>query len=150
MPLEGEHDSGDLNTITLQPGSQCTKTRQREESQNESDGEAQASRKLQKKNPVNYKQLNDPFSEEEESNETYNTYSTMIYQATLGPDDPRSLNMAKGFNDWAEWEKAIHAELEQLEKFGTWKLVDCPSDAIPIPNKWVLRKKYNKEGELTK
>jgi len=41
-------------------------------------------------------------------------------------------------------------ELDQLENFGTWKLVECPSDAIPIRNKWVFLKRYNKEGELTK
>jgi len=52
--------------------------------------------------------------------------------------------------DWPEWEKAIHGELEQLDHFGTWKLVDCPQDAIPIPNKWVFLKKYNKQGKITK
>jgi hypothetical protein len=40
--------------------------------------------------------------------------------------------------------------LEQLKSFETWKLVDCPPDAIPIPNKWVFLKKYNKEGNITK
>ena len=33
---------------------------------------------------------------------------------------------------------------------GTWELVDKLSDATPIANKWVLTKKYNKEGELIK
>jgi hypothetical protein len=40
--------------------------------------------------------------------------------------------------------------LEQLRSFGTWKLIDCPLDAIPISNKWVFLKKYNKEGDITK
>ena len=52
--------------------------------------------------------------------------------------------------DWPEWEKAIHTELDQLNQFGTWKLVDCPLDAVLIPNKWVFLKKYNKQGEITK
>jgi hypothetical protein len=33
---------------------------------------------------------------------------------------------------------------------GTWKLVELPTDAIPIANKWVFNKKRNKEGMLTK
>ena len=33
---------------------------------------------------------------------------------------------------------------------GTWELVDKPHDAVPIANKWVLTKKYNKDGELVK
>ena len=96
--------------------------------------------------PVDYQHLNDPFSDEEDSDETY----AITYQAILGPDDPSTLREAKTFNDWPEWEKAIRVELDQLEQFKTWKLVDCPDDAVPIPNKWVLLKKYNKQGELTK
>ena len=33
---------------------------------------------------------------------------------------------------------------------GTWELVDPPEGCTPIPNKWVLTKKYNKEGNLLK
>src|SRR5882757_2638359 len=33
---------------------------------------------------------------------------------------------------------------------GTWKLVDKPADAVPISNKWVFLKKYNKLGDLLK
>ena len=33
---------------------------------------------------------------------------------------------------------------------GTWKLVSCPKDAVPITNKWVFLTKYNKQGELRK
>ena len=144
---EGEHDDGNLKFTMLQPGSQCTnQKRQREEPQIESD---QTQRKLRKRTPVDYKQLNSPFSDEED-NEAYQIYAETAYQATLGPNDPETLKEAKTFKDWPEWEAAIRAELVQLEQFGTWELVERPSDAIPIPNKWVLRKKYNKEGELTK
>jgi hypothetical protein len=33
---------------------------------------------------------------------------------------------------------------------GTWELIDRPADAVPIMNKWVLTKKFNKLGELLK
>lgn len=29
-------------------------------------------------------------------------------------------------------------------------MINFPDDAIPIPNKWVFFKKYNKQGELIK
>jgi hypothetical protein len=33
---------------------------------------------------------------------------------------------------------------------GTWKLVNKPADAVPISNKWVFLKKFNKLGDLLK
>ena len=32
----------------------------------------------------------------------------------------------------------------------TWELVKCPDNVVPIPNKWVLVRKYNKAGKLVK
>ena len=52
--------------------------------------------------------------------------------------------------DWSEWEKAIDTKLNQLNHMGTWELVDPLAEAIPIANKWVLLKKFNKEGILVK
>jgi len=153
VPHEGErNDDSNLKlNNTLQPGGQCnnqTKKRQHdEEPQLESES---SQRKLCKRAAVDYKRLNDPFSEDEEENETYQSYTEVILEGMLGPDDPESLKEAKRANDWPQWEDTIRTELNQLEQFGTWELVECPSDAIPIPNKWVLRKKYNKQGELTK
>jgi len=97
---------------------------------------------------VNYRYLNDPFSDEEEETNHENPATT--YQATLGTEDPKTVNEAKQLDDWPEWEKAIKAELDQLNNLGTWELVECPKDAIPIPNKWVFIKKYNNEGEIVK
>ena len=44
----------------------------------------------------------------------------------------------------------MRAELDQLDKMGTWELVDPPAGRAPIPNKWVLTKKYDKDGNLLK
>jgi len=74
----------------------------------------------------------------------------MAYQAMYGTEDPKTVKEAKRLEDWPEWEKAIRAKLDQLKHFGTWKLVDCPKEAVLIPNKWVFLKKYNKQGELIK
>ena len=150
VPREGEHDGGNLKQITLQPESQCTKTKRKREdpcTEDEQEIQSKTQRKLRSKPPVNYKHLNDPFEEEDDDN-AYHIYTSMAFQAILGTDDPKTVREAKDFADWPEWEKAIQTELEQLKSFGTWKLVDCPPDAIPIPNKWVFLKKYNKEGDI--
>ncbi len=68
----------------------------------------------------------------------------------MGTEDPKTIREAKGLDDWPEWEKAIRAELTQLEQFRTWQLVDCPKGAVPLPNKWVFLKKYNRQGVLQK
>ena len=61
-----------------------------------------------------------------------------------------TLQDAQKSPEWPEWEKAINIELDQLKRMVTWELVDKPTDAVPIANKWVLIKKYNKQGELVK
>jgi len=60
------------------------------------------------------------------------------------------LREAKRSQEWPEWEKAIHAELDQLKQMGTWALVEKPPDIVPIANKFVFAKKRNKEGNLIK
>jgi len=65
-------------------------------------------------------------------------------------DDCHSLRQAKGSADWDEWEQAMHTELDQLQRMGTWKLVDKPPGLVPIANKWVYTKKRDKEGNVVK
>jgi len=77
---------------------------------------------------------------------TYQVYC----DTPLGGEDPKTLQEAKESPDWLEWEKAIKVELEQLDHMGTWQLVNCPVDAVPLANKWVFIRKYNKMGELLK
>lgn len=116
VPHEGEHDDGNLKFNTLQPGSQCTnQKRQHEEPQIKSD---QTQRKLHKQAPVDYKQLNNPFSDEKD-NKAYQIHAEATYQATLGLDDPETLKEAETFKDWLQWEAAICAELVQLKQFRT-------------------------------
>jgi hypothetical protein len=67
-----------------------------------------------------------------------------------GDDDQPTLEQAKRSLEWPEWERAIQAELVQLQQKGTWKLIEKPADTIPISNKWVLTKKCDKEGNVVK
>ena len=51
---------------------------------------------------------------------------------------------------WSEWKRAIETELDQLNRMGTWKLVEKPPGVVPIVNKFVFTKKQDKEGNLQK
>ena len=64
--------------------------------------------------------------------------------------EPESLEEAKRSPEWPEWEKVIKIKLDQLTEMGTWNLVDKPTEAVPISNKWVFLKKFNKNGEIKK
>ena len=68
----------------------------------------------------------------------------------MGGDEPKTLKAARQSPDWPEWEKAINSELEQLTRMGTWQLMAKPANALPIANKWVFIKKFNKAGDLIK
>ena len=109
--------------------------------------------KLRSKAPVNYRFMSDPFPDDQ-TNDAYHTSGQAVYEAfcdaLLGGEDPQTLNAAKASPDWLEWEKAIRVELDQLDHMGTWQLVNCPAGAVPLANKWVFTRKYNKMGELLK
>jgi hypothetical protein len=124
------------------------------EGENSSDVGEQPPRKMRERKNVDYRLLNDPFPDEEQNEnqiikEAENAYQIQT-ETPLGGNDPLTLEEAQKSPKWPEWNKAIKIELEQLQQTGTWKLVDCPKDAVPISNKWVFVTKYNKEGELQK
>ena len=98
--------------------------------------------------------MNDPFSDEEEVDETEESGERLWLSVAIAihseKDEPKSLAEAKKSPEWPEWEHAVKEELAQLLRKGTWKLIKSPADAVPITNKWVFTKKYNKEGDLIK
>ena len=103
---------------------------------------------------MDYCFLNDPFPDEELNEEQLVDETLIAYniqtEMPLGGKDPFTLQEAKQSPHWLEWKEAIHVELEQLQWMGTWRLINCPKDAVPILNKWVFLTKYNKQGELIK
>lgn len=48
------------------------------------------------------------------------------------------------------WLKAMHEELEQIEKNSTWDLVPGPVDKNVIGTKWVFRNKLNEDGQVVR
>jgi hypothetical protein len=93
---------------------------------------------------VDYKHLDDPFSDDETMS------AEELTNLLEGDPNQPTFEQAKQSAEWPKWEKAIQSELAQLCEKGTWKLVEKPKDANPILNKWVLTKKCDKEGNLVK
>ena len=83
--------------------------------------------KLDKKRR-DYKQLNDLFPTDLNDDLLL---TTNIINSIIAEDELTSLNEAKRSADWPEWEKAMLAELKQLNQMGTWELVDKPPNAVP-------------------
>jgi len=96
---------------------------------------------------VDYRYLNDPFPDEEEAGISVEREQSY---AAVPDDECRTLREAKRSPEWPEWERAIHAELDQLNKMGTWKLIEKPPGVVPIANKFVFAKKRDKDGRLVK
>lgn len=61
--------------------------------------------------------------------------------------DPQSLDEAVLNNNW---KKAMDAEIQSIEKNGTWTLVELPKGAVSIRVKWVCKTKLNQHGEIDK
>jgi hypothetical protein len=94
-----------------------------------------------------YRELADPQLEWGEEEEETFLASDKVY-AIIPGDELTSLDEAKASEDWLEWNKAMHEELNQQKEMGTWKLEPLPPGTVAIPNKWTFVKKQNKEGDV--
>jgi hypothetical protein len=54
---------------------------------------------FRKQASVNYRKLDNPFLDEEDTDETHNVYAAMIYQAILEMDNPKNVQEAKMMED---------------------------------------------------
>eukprot|EP00253_Pinus_taeda_P019794 PITA_19794 len=61
--------------------------------------------------------------------------------------EPQTYSEAKGTT---EWEQAMEAEFQSLQKNHTWALSDLPAGKKPISCKWVYKMKYKADGTLDK
>eukprot|EP00253_Pinus_taeda_P005139 PITA_05139 len=61
--------------------------------------------------------------------------------------DPQTYSEAKGT---PEWEQAMEAEFQSLQKNHTWTLSDLPAGKRPISCKWVYKVKYKSHKTLDK
>eukprot|EP00253_Pinus_taeda_P027502 PITA_27502 len=73
-----------------------------------------------------------------------------IGSSTLWPKcifEPQTYSEAKGTS---EWEQAMDAEFQSLQKNHTWTLSDLPEGKKPISCKWIYKVKYKADGTLDK
>src|SRR4029077_3387615 len=118
-PSEGENgESARKNVAAPQPQSEKNNTRKRPADSDIDPREPRRTRGIKK----DYRYLHDPFPDEEEAGiacvdkeEAY---------VVVPNDDCHSLRQARGSEDWEEWERAMHTELDQLHRMGTWKLIE--------------------------
>ena len=114
----------------------------------------QPQKKLQKLQEAcpDHRYLFNPFPDEDDNELRLTSSETFaaIVEAPYEGDEPRTLEEGKWSPDWPEWERAVQKELDQLRDMETWIPVKRPADAVPISNKWVFVKKFNKEGQLLK
>eukprot|EP00253_Pinus_taeda_P016023 PITA_16023 len=61
--------------------------------------------------------------------------------------EPQTYSEAKSTS---EWEQAMEAEFQSLQKNHTWTLSDLPEGKKPISCKWVYKVKYKADGTLDK
>ena len=130
-------NTGDARNVDAKPGPLNPQKRTAED-------DAEGSSRKTRGKRVNYKHLDDPFSDDETMS------AEELTNLLEGDPDQPTFDQAKRSAEWPKWEKAIQSELAQLREKGTWKLVEKPKNAIPISNKWVLTKKRDKEGNLVK
>ncbi|KAG7561531.1 Zinc finger CCHC-type superfamily [Arabidopsis thaliana x Arabidopsis arenosa] len=65
----------------------------------------------------------------------------------VSQDDPYTYEEAA---EERKWRDAMDAEIESIEKNGTWELVELPVGSKKIGVKWVYKTKVNEKGEVDK
>ncbi len=63
-----------------------------------------------------------------------------VHASSAVEDQPLVENAING-PESGDWKHTINEELAQIEKLGTWELVEAPNNANVIPCRWVLRRK---------
>ena len=65
--------------------------------------------------------------------------------------EPQTLKEALNHTDEApKWRAAVQAELDQIEKLGTWEIMEAPTDANIVSSKYVFRYKRDEHGHIAK
>jgi hypothetical protein len=67
-----------------------------------------------------------------------------------GIDGPSSLHEALKCDESHKWRAAVDAELNQIEKMGTWSIIEAPADANIVSCKYVFRLKKDEHGNIVK
>ena len=67
----------------------------------------------------------------------------------MDTDDPVSFDDAMSRPDSDLWLEAMKAKIQSMYDNQVWDVVDLPPSFRPIENKWVFKRKSDKDGNLT-
>ena len=70
--------------------------------------------------------------------------------ATLAPDEPANFSEAMHSPDRDAWTEACKEELNQLEEFNVYRLIELPPGRQALGNRWVFRVKHDATGNFQK
>ena len=77
-------------------------------------------------------------------------YWEVAHLASIDCIDPKSYKDAMTSPNSSDWKLAQVAEIESLEKNGTWSVVPCPMERMIIGSRWVYQTKFNPDGTVNK
>jgi len=113
--------------------------------------------------PIDYAKLNNPASrgsnnrtaDDKNKEPAAEQEAAQIARAMFAGEEsvwdvPANKSEADASPESAEWRAGMEAEINQLVEKGTWELVECPPDRVPIGNRWTYAKKFNSDGVLTR
>ena len=64
--------------------------------------------------------------------------------------EPNTFKQAMSCDTHQEWQMAMQAEIDELERQNTWSLTPLPHDKIPLRGRWVYKLKTDLQGQITK
>ena len=72
---------------------------------------------------------------------------SLMSQIQMSPDEPSSYKEAIQHDCW---KRAMHSELDAIERNKTWMLVPRPKSRKIVSTKWIFKTKYKADGSLDK
>lgn len=64
--------------------------------------------------------------------------------------EPRTLSKALSGPEAQKWKEAANEEYSSLIKNGTWKLTTLPQNRKAISNRWIFKRKYDQDGNISR
>ena len=73
-----------------------------------------------------------------------------LFTSTVAPDEPSTYEEAINSPHSQQWQDAMRAELEAMEKMHVWEVIPRPEKMNVISSKWVYKLKHDANGEISR
>ena len=138
-------------------GSKDKNPRKRKRVDNHIDSEENIPEKIENKESLQMKDINDINQERKLLNRNEMKSIDEIFSYTVASEitnekddpEPKSVMECQNRHDWIKWKDAMHAELDSLNKqniFGP--IIPMPKTVKPVGYKWVFVRKRNEKNEI--